>query len=47
MPLRKDSSDATRRKNVSEMLRSGHSLKQSLAAAYRIQREAKRKKKRG
>ena len=44
MPLRKDSSDTTREKNIREMIKAGHDPKQAEAAAYRIQREARGKK---
>lgn len=43
MPLIKSSSNTAREKNTQEM-RQNHSLAQALAASYRIQREATKKK---
>lgn len=47
MPLKRSTSNKAREQNIKEMIAAGHSPKQSEAAAYRIQREekAKRKKK--
>jgi hypothetical protein len=44
MPLIKSASNKARQRNVEEMVAAGHALKQSLAAAYRIQRKAKGKR---
>jgi hypothetical protein len=43
MPLRKGTSSATRSENIAEMVRAGHPQDQAVAAAYREQRESKRK----
>lgn len=40
MPLRKDSSNATRESNIREMIKAGHDPRQAEAAAYRVQRQA-------
>lgn len=45
MPLIKSASDKARQKNIHEMVKAGHPISQSVAAAYRIQREAKKGKK--
>jgi hypothetical protein len=42
MPLIKSSTDKTRSKNIEEMIKAGHPAKQAEAAAYQIQREARR-----
>jgi len=42
MPLERGSSDATRSRNIAEMVRSGYSRAQAAAAAYRQQRKSKR-----
>lgn len=47
MPLKKSGSDKARSSNIGEMIRSGHSRKQAIAAAYANQRKYKRKPKRG
>lgn len=48
MPLKKGTSRATFSENVREMVRAGHPQNQAVAAAYRQQRQGrKRKKKRG
>lgn len=46
MPLKRGTSDATRSQNVAEMVRSGHPVKQAVAAAYSQQRASKRKSRR-
>lgn len=43
MPLKKGTSNATRSENIAEMVRAGHPQDQAVAAAYREQRESKRK----
>ena len=45
MPLIKSHSNKAREQNIREMIAAGHSPKQAEAAAYRIQREAKEKRK--
>jgi hypothetical protein len=49
MPLSQSPSNKSFGENVSELIRSGHPRKQSLAIAYGIQRKwnSKKKKKRG
>ena len=42
-PLKKGTSKATREQNVKEMVKAGHDPKQAVAAAYRQQRESKKK----
>jgi hypothetical protein len=44
MPLKKGSSDATRKTNIREMIDAGRPPKQAEAAAYRQQRDSKAKK---
>ncbi len=44
MPLQAGKSKATIRKNIREMVRAGHPVKQAAAAAYRKARESKKKK---
>lgn len=44
MPLKKGTSKATFSKNVKEMVRSGHPVKQAVAAAYSEKRKSQRKK---
>ncbi len=44
MPLKKGKSNATRSENIREMVRAGHDPKQAAAAAYKVQRQAKAKK---
>ena len=46
MPLKRSPSQSAFKNNIKEMVKSGHPQKQSVAAAYREQREAKKKKKR-
>jgi hypothetical protein len=46
MPLETGSSNATRSRNIAEMIRAGHPPAQAKAAAYRQQRKA-RKHRRG
>lgn len=46
MPLEKGKSDATRSRNIEEMVRSGYPREQAAAAAYSNQRKSKRRKKR-
>ncbi|MFZ1007889.1 MAG: hypothetical protein WAN65_13695 [Candidatus Sulfotelmatobacter sp.] len=41
MPLKESSSKEARAKNISEMVYSGHPIKQAVAAAYAEQRKAK------
>jgi len=43
MPLEKSRSNAARSRNIREMVRAGHPVKQAVAAAYRNQRRAKRR----
>jgi len=45
MPLKHGKSNATRAMNIHEMIQAGHDPKQAVAAAYRMQRESKKKKK--
>lgn len=45
MPLEKRSSNEARQRNIHEMIKSGHPIKQAVAAAYAQQRKAKKKKK--
>jgi len=45
MPLKKGTSKKTFNSNVSEMVKSGHSVKQSVAAAYATKRKASKKSK--
>ena len=47
MPLERGGSDQTRSRNIAEMIRAGRPSKQSVAAAYRQQRAAKRHKRKG
>ena len=42
MPLIKSSSDKARSENIGEMIKSGHPRDQAIAAAYSVQREAKK-----
>src|SRR5208283_4953544 len=44
MPLREGSSDDVRQRNIEEMIAAGHEPDQAVAAAYRQQRESRRKK---
>ena len=44
MPLKKSASKAAFKTNVAEMVKSGHSVKQSVAAAYATKRKAASKK---
>lgn len=44
MPLQKGPGNATREKNIREMIKAGHDPKQAEAAAYRMQREARGKR---
>jgi hypothetical protein len=41
VPLSRSKSDAAFDRNVAELIRAGHPRAQALAAAYRMQREAK------
>lgn len=43
MPLRRDSSDQSRSENIRQMIHDGLPRDRAIAAAYRIQRDAKRK----
>lgn len=45
MPLIKSKSQKAFHKNISEMVKAGHPVKQAVAAAYETKREAGRKKK--
>lgn len=44
MPLKKGSSKKTISRNIAEMVRAGHPVKQAAAAAYATARKSKRKK---
>ncbi len=43
MPLKKGSSKAVVSKNIREMVKAGHPMKQAVAAAHRQARKAKKK----
>jgi hypothetical protein len=45
MPLKKGTSQSAFKSNIREMVKSGHPVKQAVAAAYSQQRKSKRKKK--
>lgn len=45
MPLKKSASKAAFKSNIREMVKSGHPVKQAVAAAYATQRKAAAKKK--
>jgi hypothetical protein len=45
MPLKRGTSDETRSENIAREIRAGKPQKQAAAIAYRVQREAKAKKK--
>jgi hypothetical protein len=45
MPLKKGTSQSSFKSNIREMVKSGHPVKQAVAAAYSQQRKSKRKKK--
>lgn len=45
MPLKKGASDKTRQENVRREIHAGKDPKQAAAIAYRVQREARAKKK--
>lgn len=45
MPLKSGSSDAVRQQNIREMIKSGMPPNQAVAAAYRKQREGRKRKK--
>jgi ribosomal protein L12E/L44/L45/RPP1/RPP2 len=45
MPLKRGTSKATREENIEEMISAGHKPDQAVAAAYRQQRESRRKAK--
>lgn len=47
MPLIKSPTKQARDRNVAEMIKAGHPRDQALAAAYRMQRQASGKKKKG
>lgn len=44
MPLIKSASKKARQKNIAEMIENGHDPKQAVAASYRNQRDARRKR---
>ncbi len=44
MPLKKSGSNKARSENIAEMLASHHKKSQAIAAAYEVQREARKKK---
>ncbi len=46
MPLKKSKSEAAFKSNIREMVKSGHPVKQSVAAAYSVKRKSKPKPKR-
>lgn len=46
MPLKSGSDSATFRSNVREMVRAGHPVRQSVAAAYAQKRKSQRSKRR-
>ena len=45
MPLKKSASKAAQKSNIKEMIKSGHSVKQAVAASYAVKRKAQAKKK--
>lgn len=45
MPLDKSVKNSARNKNIAEMIKAGHPIKQAVAAGYSVQREAKKKEK--
>ena len=47
MPLKKSASKAAFKENVSKEVKSGRPVKQAVAIAYSVQREAKKDKPRG
>jgi hypothetical protein len=44
MPLIKSTSKKAQSKNISEMVKAGHNVKQAVAASYRIKRQAAARK---
>ena len=44
MPLKKSATNKARSQNIREMVKAGHPMKQAVAAAYSVQRKAKRSK---
>lgn len=44
MPLIKSTSKKAQSKNISEMVKAGHNVKQAVAASYRIKRQAASRK---
>lgn len=45
MPLKKSKSKGAMQSNIKEMVKSGHSVRQSVAAAYSVKRKASKKAK--
>lgn len=45
MPLKHGKSNQIRSENIHEMIKAGYTSSEASAAAYRVQREAKKKKK--
>ena len=45
MPLKHGKSNQIRSQNIGEMIKSGYTREEASAAAYRVQREAKKTKK--
>ncbi len=44
MPLIKSTKNKIRNKNIAEMIKAGHPIKQAVAAGYDVQRKAKKGK---
>ncbi len=45
MPLIKSKSNSARNKNIHEMVKAGHPIREAIAASYSVQRKAKEKSK--